>query len=550
MKKYIVSMAIPMAILSLAIAFVLPSNTQAQVACPAGYTCTPIATQPVGCPVGYTCTPINSTSPAPTPSNTSTACYTIPSNLYIGSTGSSVSNLQTWLITNGFDIRNISLGLTAKGYYGTQTAGAVAKYLASSKYQNCAASQTSTTVNTNSSAPQISYIQGYGQGQNIVAPSLNARIYGNNFTINSNVTVFINGSAVTGQVISNGTQVNLQIPTSLLPGTYTLYVVDNSRQSNSVTVTVPSSVSSYGTFTCPTGQICNGSVNTPNQNPTNQSGTTINNCPTNYTWNGGSCVSSLTTVQPQTAKKATYLNITSPNGGEYLTPGSSYMIRWSTDSTYPIGVEIKKYDLNGTIPTINSLTLNGSNGAYTWNIPTNDSNFPTNARYKAAVYELAPAAAFQSNLESDSNDYFYLGNNTITPTVQAVSSTMPLQYSADGSYAYQDFYFTVQAGNSPIYVSKNPSLVVHLNSNIQGTAAAITAQNPAFSDGDASGAWIIPAGNQRTFKVTINMSDNTMGLIRMSNGSVGADQFYYSLSPNIMSITGENSVSVNVHTNW
>ena len=539
-----------MAVMSLAVAFIVPANTQAQtVNCPAGYTCTPIAQQPTGCPAGYTCTPINTSSPSPTPVSTPTACYTIPSNLYVGSTGQNVSNLQTWLIANGFDIRNISLGLTAKGYYGTQTAGALARYMASSKYQNCG-SQTPVTVNINSSAPLISYIQGYGQNQNVIVPSLNARIYGSNFTINSNVTVFINGSAVTGQVISNGTQVNLQIPASLLPGTYTLYVVDNSRQSNSVTVTVPSTVSSYGTFTYPSGQICNGSVNTPNQNPTNQSGTTINNCPTNYTWNGTSCVSGGQQPNQPLVKQATYLNIVSPNGGEFITPGSQYTIKWSTDSTYPMGVEIKRFDPNSTVANIMNLTLSGSNGSYVWNVPTNDSNYPTSSKYKAAVYELAPTAAFQSNREADSNDYFYIGNNTITPTVQAVSGTMPLQYSADGSYAYQDFYFTVQAGNTPIYVSKTPSLVVHLNSNIQGTAAAIVAQNPAFADGDASGAWMIPAGNQRTFKVTINMSDNTMGLIRLSNGSVGADQFYYSLSPNITSTTGENSVSVSVHTNW
>lgn len=434
MKKYIVSLAIPMAVLSLVIAFFVPAqNTQAQtVNCPAGYTCTPIPPQPIGCPVGYMCTPINSASPLSTPPNTQMACYTIPSNLYIGSTGSSVSALQTWLIENGFDIRNISLGLTAKGYYGTQTAGAVAKYLASAKYQ-----------------------------------------------------------------------------------------------------------------------ICNRSVNTPNQNPTNQSGPAINNCPTNFTWNGASCVSNSQQNQPlPQVKQTTYLNMVSPNGGEFITPGSQYTIKWSTDSTYPMGIEIKRFDPNSTVANIMNLTLNGSNGSYVWNVPTNDSNYPTGSKYKAAVYELAPTAAFQSNREADSNDYFYIGNKTITPTVQAVSGTMPLQYSADGSYAYQDFYFTVQAGNMPIYVSKTPSLVVHLNSNIQGTAAAITAQNPAFVDGDASGAWIIPAGNQRTFKVTINMSDNTIGLIKMSNGGVGADQFYYSLSPNITSTTGENSVSVSVHTNW
>ncbi|MDE1966584.1 MAG: peptidoglycan-binding protein [Patescibacteria group bacterium] len=132
MKKYIFSFAIPLAVLSLAVAFSVPANTQAQVACPAGYTCTPVAPQPTGCPVGYTCTPIsnpvNSGGTVTSDSGGTQICLNFSTYLGIGSSGQDVSTLQTWLILSGFDIPYISHGWTAKGYFGTQTARALSQY--------------------------------------------------------------------------------------------------------------------------------------------------------------------------------------------------------------------------------------------------------------------------------------------------------------------------------------------------------------------------------------------------------------------------------------
>ena len=53
------------------------------------------------------------------------------SYLTVGSTGADVTALQSWLITNGFDIPSISAGTAAKGYFGQQTKAAVVKYQAS-----------------------------------------------------------------------------------------------------------------------------------------------------------------------------------------------------------------------------------------------------------------------------------------------------------------------------------------------------------------------------------------------------------------------------------
>ena len=60
---------------------------------------------------------------------------TFTMNLTVGSSGSEVIALQSWLIANGFNIPAISAG-TAKGYFGSQTASAVKLYQASRSIPN------------------------------------------------------------------------------------------------------------------------------------------------------------------------------------------------------------------------------------------------------------------------------------------------------------------------------------------------------------------------------------------------------------------------------
>jgi peptidoglycan hydrolase-like protein with peptidoglycan-binding domain len=47
--------------------------------------------------------------------------YTFSNNLTVGSSGTDVANLQSWLISNGYDIPAVSSGAAAKGYFGSQT---------------------------------------------------------------------------------------------------------------------------------------------------------------------------------------------------------------------------------------------------------------------------------------------------------------------------------------------------------------------------------------------------------------------------------------------
>jgi len=59
------------------------------------------------------------------------AGYMFNTNLTVGSTGPDVSALQTWLISNNFNIPAIASGAANKGYFGSQTKAAVVAYQSS-----------------------------------------------------------------------------------------------------------------------------------------------------------------------------------------------------------------------------------------------------------------------------------------------------------------------------------------------------------------------------------------------------------------------------------
>jgi hypothetical protein len=131
MKKSITTLVASLAVFSLAMNFSITAQpVQAQtVNCPAGFTCTPVASQPTGCPTGYTCTPATvNTSPVNTGTAGTQICPSFSTYLGIGSSGSDVATLQSFLITNGFDIPSVSASRTQKGYFGPQTAKALSQY--------------------------------------------------------------------------------------------------------------------------------------------------------------------------------------------------------------------------------------------------------------------------------------------------------------------------------------------------------------------------------------------------------------------------------------
>ncbi|MDR3558673.1 MAG: peptidoglycan-binding domain-containing protein, partial [Candidatus Pacebacteria bacterium] len=129
MKKIIgLSSIVAASILSVAFAFIIVPTAHAQTACPAGFICTPITTQPVNCPAGFICTPVSTGNEGGSGGGgggSSSSCYTWSAYLGIGSRGADVVALQTWLISQGYNIPLISLSQTSKGYFGAATAAAV-----------------------------------------------------------------------------------------------------------------------------------------------------------------------------------------------------------------------------------------------------------------------------------------------------------------------------------------------------------------------------------------------------------------------------------------
>jgi hypothetical protein len=134
MKTSIV-VSVPIATLAIVAMFILPTVLSAEaVNCPTGYVCTAIPPQPVNCPVGYVCLPSNSEKPPmPTPVPVPVPippepCYVLSKNIKVNDSGSEVAELQTRLISNGFDIPAVSSGKTSKGFAGGQTISALMKY--------------------------------------------------------------------------------------------------------------------------------------------------------------------------------------------------------------------------------------------------------------------------------------------------------------------------------------------------------------------------------------------------------------------------------------
>lgn len=156
MRNLHISFAIVLAVISIS---AFNNNANAQVSCPVGYTCTPVDQVP-SCPAGYICKPTNTSTTDPvtapttngyyygggysggssgsvTPSYSNdtviqnTSCFAFSRDLTLGSSGSDVVALQTWLINNGYDIAAVSSGRQTKGYFSYQTAAAVARYQAS-----------------------------------------------------------------------------------------------------------------------------------------------------------------------------------------------------------------------------------------------------------------------------------------------------------------------------------------------------------------------------------------------------------------------------------
>lgn len=166
---------------------------------------------------------VSSASATPLPSApTSSSCYQFNANLQYGSTGADVVALQNFLLSNGYDISALSRGIQAKGFFGSQTAAALAKYQATIGI---------TTENWILGPLTRAYLNSIctaNRGPDGTAS--NQQVYLSNTSATVGSAVVSNGSGVLGYSVS--------FSFTLTAGNNTIYL------------------SSSGTVPCPTGQIC------------------------------------------------------------------------------------------------------------------------------------------------------------------------------------------------------------------------------------------------------------------------------------------------------
>ena len=155
MKKYIVSIVIPIVLFVGVAMFTQPAPVQAASAqdivnllVRLGIISSDKADQ-VSKAISQLDTPISTPVTPSVPGNL--PCYNFSKDLSVNTSGSDVVALQTQLISRGFDIPAISAGRTSKGFFGSQTAEALKKYQQSEGVSTTGILNSSTRQELNSS---------------------------------------------------------------------------------------------------------------------------------------------------------------------------------------------------------------------------------------------------------------------------------------------------------------------------------------------------------------------------------------------------------------
>ena len=224
---------------------------------------------------------------------------TFTNDIRIDSTGADVMNLQSWLISKGYDIPAISSGVAQKGYFGSQTKVAVMKYQADNGIPNTG----------------------------FVGPLTRGRL--------NNVIVVKPGAPVIKSIDAPTT---LKIGES---GTWSVKATDPAGKTLSYAVTwgdeaVPYMPAPHADFVCPDGYPCKPNFAT-SPSPFIQQSTFTHAYSLAGTFEVSIIVKNsdgLSTRSSATVKVtpsgANPLKVISPNGGETWYQGDTQTIRWNS----------------------------------------------------------------------------------------------------------------------------------------------------------------------------------------------------------------------------
>ena len=390
MKKYIVSFAIPFIIFAAVAVLAQPTTTQAAsirelinlligrgvISSDKVEQATKIATE---------------LDTVPPQSGESGPCYVFSTNLVVGSEGPDVVALQTFLISNGYNIPAISSGRQAKGYFGGQTKMAFMNYQAANNLISTGFVDVLTRTSLNRASCGLEYTN--QSGITILAPKGDVQV-GFQYKLIWKDTRLTLGKGVSpiyviGIAGSNGKDmISESVPASTYCQSDTCY-----------SGWIPTTVSTNNQITI------YDVANDPNGNIVGRS----------YYFN---IVASTTTTKPS-------ITVTSPNGGESLSEGQNYRISWESMNLSGLNISLDLVDYSGRV--IRNIANNITNtGSYNWSVPQ-DLVSETAGTFKILVssFDKGPSA------QDYSDSYFRISSSGGTPPSSGASVTASLVFAGE-----------------------------------------------------------------------------------------------------------------------
>ncbi len=292
---------------------------------------------------------------------TSAAEYTFSRDLTVGASGDDVTALQTWLISNGYDIPAISASLAHKGYFGSQTRQALMKY------------QLSVGI------PNTGYF----------GPMTRGRIHGNHRD-NSLIVTSPNGGEIwrkgivenitwTAPAYPNATFANiLLVPYQVCPTGMACVAVPPKVIAGNINI-------SQNSYSWRVGEYYDASDNNPNAGikaPVSDGQYTIQVCEVG-TNKCDSSDQSFTIVS--SPNQTPTLKITSPNGDEVWKSNSTHQISWylnGADGKAKVDLYLQQADVNcvamvGAVCDVKTHILDKNipaSSIYNWIVATDINN--------------------------------------------------------------------------------------------------------------------------------------------------------------------------------
>ncbi len=511
--------------------------------CPAGFTCTANTTTPVAvvCPPGYTCT----ANPGTTGTTVTVGQVTTPgvAGTIDLSNGSYVGNGTA--VNDGQEVDLGSLALQTGASDMQVTSASVDfnvrpwLYMTSISVRDTSGKVLAQVDNLNQSMfSEITVGTDYRLSipMNFVIPKTTkviAVLHGTFATSNRSATSI----AITRADVraTDGTGVTLTSTTGTLAATV-MYVAYGGQQGSSLLVSIDSSSPSQGNIQTSSGNTQTQNVllgvykiKSQNVNATLQ-GLSINaqvGAAAGVAATGG-VGGSLSAFQLKAGSTLlTSGTVATPTASTSVVTFSNFNLALPANTYVPVSIYVT------VAGAVNGVSASTSLVAAAANITGIDSS--------SNALTVSTASTIVSSNQTFTLNGVNLTNLSMGTVNQAAGST-------GGVVAFtQDFIYTLNAGNTDLYVSKTPSLAmgtttlgsVATSSLLTGTVSA-----SGTNTGDNTTDWIVPSGTSRTFTITANISDlgNTAaaGAVQEKAAAI----YYSTVTPiTSTSMTGVSSIT-------